>query len=192
MVLTLAILIITIQISEFLFFGHFAQGYICKYRDRYPVLVAYLISTASIAIITALLYTTYYIPISPSLKHYFSALLFSTLYFYMIIIGTTLVINFSIIRKYTILIMIFLFFITPITAKLVIPMISNAGFYNSLLKNLMIGIEKMTSIHVEFSNQAENIIRTGLIKEGVLMESVAFMSIYVFIIGYQYMRKDFS
>lgn len=192
MILTLAVLIITVQISEFLFFGHFAQSYICKFRDRYPVLVAYFISTFFIALISALLYTSYYIPIIPSLKHYFSALLFSTLYYYMIIIGTTLVINFSVIRKYTILVMIFLFFITPITAKLVIPMISNVGFLNSIMKHLMIGVEKVTSVHVELSNQAENIIRTGLIKDGVLMENVAFMSIYILIIGYQYMRKDFS
>lgn len=192
LVLTLFVLLITIQVSEFIFFGHFAQSIICKYRNRLPVLAAYLVASISIAIFAALLYTSYYIPISPGPTHFFYTFIYSALYFYTIVLATTLVVNFSVLKKYTILFIIFLFYIIPVTLKLVLQLFSGHGVMNSISTSILTGFTKLTSVHIEVSNQVDNIIRTGLLQSGLILETVGLLSIYVLIIGYQYMRKDFS
>lgn len=192
LVVMMGVLLITIQISEFLFFGHFAQSIISKFRKRYPILVAYLIASISVALLAAVLYSSHYYPVSPSLNHYLYNLLYNTLFFYTVILGTTIVVNYSSLKKYTILVMIFIFYMVPLTLNFVLPMFSGQGFLYASSRAFLSGISKLTSIHIEVSNQASNIIKTGLILDGLFLETIALFGVYVLIIGYQFMKKDFS
>ena len=189
---TLATVMITFQFSEFLLFGHFAQSTIGSFKNRYEPIIAYLISTLVFIIPIGVSYTSYYFWMSPNFNTFLFSTINSVLYFYSIIIITTLVLNINAIKKYALVMIIIFFFVIPGTLAITIPMMTDTSLVSKVIVEIITGAKNALSLHQDFNSNISFVQQRSFVRYESLIQPVAFLLLYFVGIVFSFKKKDFA
>lgn len=189
---TVAVVMVTFQFGEFLLFGHFAQSTIGSFNNRYEPILAYLISTFIFIIPVGVSYTSYYFWMSPNMNTFIFSVINSVLFFYSIIIITTLILNFNAFKKYALVMILVFFFVLPGTLLITIPMMTDTNIASKIIVEILTGVKHALNLHQDFSSNINFVQQRSYVNYESLFQPVGILLLYFVTIAITYKKKDFA
>ena len=190
--LTLAVVMIAFQFGEFLLFGHFSQSILGAYKSRFEFIIAYLFSSLIFIVPIGISYTSYYFWMSPSVSTFIFSAINSILYFYSILLITTLVLNINTLKKYALVMIVLFFFVIPGTLIFSIPMMNGTGFMSVLLVEILSATKTLLYVHNTFSSAIDFVQQRSFVRYESLLQPLGILTLYLLTIIITFKKKAFN
>jgi hypothetical protein len=192
MIATLAVIMATFQLCEFVLFGHFSHSVIGSIQHRPLVITAFLVSLLLISLPLSLIFLAHYVAIAHSTSAFMFVLLSCWLYTYSLILMSILILNVNRVRKMALFTMILTFVVAPTTSMILSTGLKSMGGAYGLLSWVTFEIYNFLGLHFQLSRLIDFTISSSFINWSELFGLLVYLLPYLTLIITIYLKKELS
>ena len=192
MLASLAVVMISFQVSEFLLFGHISHSVVGRIQSRTTVITAFLIALLVISLPMSLMLIAHYFAIASSISSVLFLILISWMYTFTLSMMTILILNINSLRKVALFVMILTFLVAPATLMILSNGLKSLGGFYTFLSHGTFEIYSFLGLHFHLSRLIDFTISSSFINWVELLGLLTYLIPYLGIVMVVYLNKELT